>query len=108
MDKSSGDEFLDYILDTLSSMYEVNFRKMFGGYGLYAGGKIFAIIADQELYFKAANDESSKFYEKFGSEQFSYERDGKVIKMCYWKVPSEILEDQSLLREWFFVASHTK
>ena len=41
---------------------------------------------------------------QFDSEPFSYERNGKIIKMSYWKVPPEILEDQELLEQWLRVS----
>ena len=73
---------------------------MFGGYSLYKNGMIFGLISDQELYFKADLD-TAKFFQAAGSEQFAYESRGKKIKMCYWKVTAEVLENQELLRKWF-------
>lgn len=92
-----GSEFLNYVLDSINQFYQIRSRKMFGGYGLYIGNKIFAIIADQELYFKAGSDVSD-FLIQFDSEQFSYERNGKIIKMSYWRVAPEILDDLEMLK----------
>lgn len=92
-------EFLNYVLDSINQLYTIRARKMFGGYGLYIDGQIFGIIADQELYFKA-NIKTADFFAQFDSEQFSYERNGKTVKMSYWRVPSEVLEDQEMLKKW--------
>ena len=96
--KITSDEFLDYVIDILSPLYQVKTRKLFGGYGLYINGKIFALIAQQELYFKAHN-KATEFFIKFNSEPFSYKKRGKIIKMSYWKVPAEILENPELLQQ---------
>lgn len=48
----SKSDFLDYVIDCLSPLYQVKARKLFGGYGLYISNKIFATIVNQELYFK--------------------------------------------------------
>ncbi len=101
--KISGDEFLDYIIDTLSSLYEIKARKMFGGYGLYINAEIFALIIKKELYFKA-NKKTSAWFMQFDSEPFSYKRNGKLIKLSYWKVPPEVLENQALLEQWLRVS----
>lgn len=100
--KISSDEFLDYVIDTISPLYIAKARKMFGGYGLYINDKIFALIIQQELYFKAGT--FAEFFKKFDSEPFSYEKRGKIVKLPYWKVPSEILEDQELLEQWLNVS----
>ncbi|WP_375326339.1 TfoX/Sxy family protein [Candidatus Tisiphia endosymbiont of Nemotelus uliginosus] len=96
--KITSDEFLDYVIDILSPLYQVKTRKLFGGYGLYINGKIFALIAKQELYFKASN-QAMEFLIKFDSEPFSYKKRDKIIKMSYWKVPAEILENPELLQQ---------
>ncbi len=101
--KISGDAFLDYVMDILSPLYTIKARKMFGGYGLYTNGKIFGLIARKELYFKA-NEKAAEWFMQFDSEPFSYERNGKIIKMSYWKVPPEILEDQESLEQWLRVS----
>jgi DNA transformation protein and related proteins len=73
---------------------------MFGGCGLYLNKKIFAIIIDDELYFKADKAIAEEF-KALGSRPFTYKRENKTIAMCYWYVPLEVLEDQELLKAWF-------
>lgn len=50
---SVTDEYIAYITGQLAVSGEVVVRKMFGGAGLYLAGRIFAIIDDDTLYFKA-------------------------------------------------------
>ncbi|MFQ5901401.1 MAG: TfoX/Sxy family protein [Thermodesulfobacteriota bacterium] len=50
-----SEEYLEYVLDQLRP---VDFRKMFGGVGLYLDGVFFALIANDILYFKV--DESNR------------------------------------------------
>jgi DNA transformation protein and related proteins len=91
--------YVDYILEILSPYGDISARSMFGGYGIYKSGTIFALIVDDELYFKV--DASNKAqYEKLDSEPFTYEAKGKKASMSYWKVPMEILEDEEQLGLW--------
>ncbi|MBS0236772.1 MAG: TfoX/Sxy family protein [Proteobacteria bacterium] len=96
-----GNEFVEYVAEILEPVGPVTFKSMFGGFGIYKNGRIFAIIIDNELYFKA-DTETGAAFAKQGSEQFSYTiKSGKVVKMCYWRVPAEILDDSGFLQEWF-------
>ena len=100
----SSDGFLDYVIDILSPHYPIKARKMFGGYGLYVSGKVFGIIVNDELYFKA-NNSTKSFFTALNSKPFGYERkDGKMVYMSYFTVPPEVLENQDLLKKWIEVA----
>lgn len=91
--------FLNYIKDLLEPVGNITCRPMFGGYGIYKDGIIFAIIDDYELYVKAST-EVAKIFEKAGSEQFSYQGRKGLVKMCYWKVPSDIIDYKEKLIDW--------
>ena len=45
-------EFVEYIADQLSDAGSITYRKMFGEYGMYLDGKIFALICDDQLFIK--------------------------------------------------------
>ncbi|MEK7585175.1 MAG: TfoX/Sxy family protein [Patescibacteria group bacterium] len=85
-------EFHDYVVgDLLSDVAGITSRAMFGGYGIYKDGKIFAIIVEGELYFKGIG----------GTTQFTYsKKDGKTYKMNYWLVPAEVMENREALADW--------
>ena len=98
---AQNNTFAEYVVhDLLGHIDGVTARAMFGGHGIYKDGVIFAIIADDELYFKV--DESNRAqYEARGSHPFVYAKGGhKSTTMSYWLVPQDILEDKDRLREW--------
>ncbi len=43
---------VDFILDQLASVGDVSARKMFGEYGVYSGGRMVALICDDQLFVK--------------------------------------------------------
>ena len=49
---ASNPEFVKYIADQLSDAGTITYRKMFGEYGMYLDGKIFALICDNQLFIK--------------------------------------------------------
>jgi DNA transformation protein and related proteins len=91
--------YCDYVLDILSHMDGITSRGMFGGFGLYKSGVMFALIADDVLYYKVGPANIAD-YEDAGSEPFTYSGKNKPIKMSYWQVPEDVLEDQDDLTEW--------
>lgn len=51
-DMASNPEYVQYIADQLSAAGEITYRKMFGDYGMYLDGKIFALICDDQFFVK--------------------------------------------------------
>lgn len=91
--------YRDYVLDILAPFGDITCRAMFGGYSLYRNGIIFAIIADDMLYFKVDDSNRPDFEEK-ASEPFTYEVKSKRVSMSYWQVPLEVMEDETQLIAW--------
>ena len=92
-----SEEFLVYVLEQFRELGEVTSRKMFGGAGVYFGGKFFALVDDDELYLKVDDDNRPQF-EKADSHPF--EPWAGHIMNGYWAVPVEVLEDPAALAEW--------
>lgn len=49
---ASSLEFVQFACDQMSDAGEITYRKMFGEYGVYCGGKFFAAVCDDQLFFK--------------------------------------------------------
>jgi len=49
---ASKPEFVQYIADQLHDAEYITYRKMFGEYGMYCDGKIFALICENQLFIK--------------------------------------------------------
>lgn len=91
-------EFRDFVLDQLAGVPQLRAKRMFGGVGLYAGERFFAILAADELFFKVGAGNRAA-YEAAGSEPFRPVLD-RPVSMSYWRVPIEVLEDPAVLGEW--------
>jgi len=93
--------FVTYILDMLNDLGDVQARAMFGGYGIYHDDVMVGIIANSVFYLKVDDGNRPRF-EEAGSEPFSYHRKGKKkpVKMSYWEVPVDVLENPRSLCDW--------
>lgn len=49
---ASRPEFVQYIAEQLEEAGNITYRKMFGEYGMYCDGKIFALICENQLFIK--------------------------------------------------------
>jgi DNA transformation protein len=95
-------EYIDFLNEVFEEFGPIEARKMFGGYGIYHDGLMFALVAENTLYLKA--DESTKnLFESRDLPQFEYERKDKSIKMSYYLAPDEIFDDREEAAIW---ASH--
>ena len=73
-------------------------RSMFGGVGVYAGERFFALIDDDTLYFKV-DDTTRPDFEARGMGPFRPSGESGET-MQYYQVPEEVLEDPAELAVW--------
>ncbi|SRR5690606_9277952 len=92
-------EYIEYLKEIIELFGPVTVRKMFGGYGVYHKGVMFALVADDVLYLKA-DEKNSDYFWKAGLNQFEYDKNGKVVKMSYYQAPDEIMEDREAAALW--------
>ena len=88
--------FATYAVELLGAAGRVTARRMFGGYGLYCDGVMFALIADDVLYLKA-DDVNRPELERVGSAPFTYEARGRRTIIAYWRAPDEAMESRDLM-----------
>ena len=84
-------EFLDHVMDLLAPLDGISNRAMFGGFGIFHEGDMFALITNSGLHFKV-NETNLAAYQEAGSKQFK--------PMPYYEVPADVLEDTMKLLEW--------
>lgn len=89
------EKFLSYLLPH----GPITARAMFGGYGFFYDKVIFAIIVENELYFRV-DDETQPEFESRGSRQFIYEGQKRPIAMPYFTFPNPILKNPTELKKW--------
>ena len=49
---ASDRAFVEYIVDQIADECDISFKAMFGGYTLYAKGKVVALVCDSQLFVK--------------------------------------------------------
>ncbi len=96
--RRDGDQsFVDFVCGQLDGIPELRVKRMFGGYGLYAGSAFFSIIHQGCLYFKT-DALSQRRYEEAGMAPFRPSE--KQTLRRYYQVPVDITEDADALQRW--------
>jgi len=83
---------VEQVVGELTSLGDVSYRKMFGGYGVFESSTMFALVNSQGELFLKADDSNRSRFEEAGTKQHG--------KMPYFKPPPEVLNDQQTLRDW--------
>ncbi len=96
---ASSKDFCQSVVQHLNQLGPVTSRAMFGGYGLYLEGVMFALIAYEVLYFKVGDANQADYIEA-GMKPFTYDGKAKPIKMSYFEVPGWVYEDLAVLQLW--------
>jgi DNA transformation protein len=76
----------------LSRLGDISIRKMFGGYGVFEAGTMFALVDSEGGIFFKVDDTNVGQFEEAGSTKHG--------RMPYYRVPEVVLDDEQALQEW--------
>ena len=94
-----SDSFRDYVLEQLTRLGAVTWRRMFGGAGLYHGRVFFAVCDNDQLFFKV--DELTRpAYQALGARPFDPMPDRGKPMTGYYEVPGSVLDDRDEVVVW--------
>ena len=92
-------DFIPFVQELLEDWASVSARRMFGGYGLYHEGLMFAIVMEQRLYLKVDEVNRPEF-EALGLAPFTYAMKGKEVALSYWAAPDSIFDAPEHAVHW--------
>jgi len=95
---ASSKDFRDQMLGLLLPFGPVLSRSMFGGFGFYMDGIMFALIAYDQIHFKV-DDGNRQEYIDASIGPFTYEGKKKPVQMSYFLMPPNVLDNQIELAE---------
>ena len=92
-------DYVEYLKEVFSEFGLIQPRRMFGGYGIFHKGLMFALVADDTLYLKV-DEKISQYFTERELEQFCYEKQGRFFKMSYYMAPEDIFDDPEEAKVW--------
>jgi DNA transformation protein len=72
---------------------------MFGGWGLSCEGKMFGLVAYDQLYLKV-DDHNRESFESVGSGPFIWTGGEKPMAMSYWSLPDSAFLTVEAMAPW--------
>ena len=96
---SAEDDFIDYLVESLSPLGPVRAKKMFGGFGIFMDELMFGLVSKNVFYLKV-DDKNRPDFETRGLGPFTYSRKGKEYSMSYYEVPDEAVDEAEQLCGW--------
>ncbi len=103
----SGTDYVAHCLEVLASLEPqagaLRAKRMFGGWGLYAGERFVAIIADHRLYLKT-DAQTRPAFASAGGQPFVFEAQGRRAEMSYWSPPDAAMDGAAAMAPWAALA----
>jgi DNA transformation protein len=87
------------MLEQWRGLGSVTSRRMFGGAGLYTDGAFFAVLDNDQLFFKV-NDETRPAYQKLGAQPWDPMPGREQPSQGYFEVPASVIDDRDELVVW--------
>ena len=82
----------EFFCERLSRIAGITSKKMFGGYGIFHEGKMFALVnSSGQVYLKSDDTIMSKF-DQVGAQSHG--------KMPYFSIPESVFNDPEILVNW--------
>jgi DNA transformation protein len=94
-----SDTFRDFVMEQLAGLGAVTSRRMFGGVGLYAEGAFFAVMDNDQVFFKV-DDATRPAYQALGARPFDPMPGRGSPMMGYFEVPGSLLDDRDEVVRW--------
>lgn len=90
---------VDLCLELLAPLGDVRARRMFGGWGLWAGDVFVALVLNDQLYLKT-RPETTAAFAAAGCQPFTYSAKGRTVSIGFWSAPAEAMESPALMQPW--------
>jgi DNA transformation protein len=95
---SVDEGLLAWVEEALAPLGTVTMRKMMGGATLYLDGTVFAILDDEQIWFKA-DKQSDAAWDAQGCERFPVDfGDGKTGTLNYRRGPLDVYDDPEAMQ----------
>ncbi len=100
----ASDSFAEFLHEQLAPLGRVTMRRMFGKTGVFCDGLMFGMATDDTLYFRVDDHNRMDFQEAQSFPPLSYQKQGRIIDLSFWRAPDRLFDDSDELVVWARVA----
>lgn len=88
----NASESASTFVERLLPLGEITSKKMFGGYGIFEGGRMFALVNSQGAIFLKVDETNRAKFDAAGAVQHD--------RMPYFQIPHPVFDNDEELFEW--------
>ena len=93
-----SNDFIQYVVDQLSGLGEVQIKRMFGGAALYQHELAFGMIANDVVYLKVDDTNRDKYLHEGSTPLKPFKNNATVLS--FYNVPPDVFEDADEFVSW--------
>ncbi len=91
-DASPATKVVEEFTGRIMPLGEITYKKMFGGYGVFESGTMFALVPKEGGVYLKSGDANLARFEGAGANKHG--------RMPYYQIPEKVFADDSQLIEW--------
>ena len=91
--------FADLLRELLAPLGPLTLRRMFGKTGVFCGGLMFAMVADDALYLRV-DAQNRHLFKADLAVPLTYAKGGRTIDLAFWRVPERLFDEPDELVAW--------
>ncbi len=92
--------FAEFLREQLAPVGHISLRRMFGKTGVFCQGVMFGVVTEDTLYVRVDDHNRETFGEAASSPPLSYEKNGTIIDLAFWRVPERLIDEPEELVMW--------
>jgi DNA transformation protein and related proteins len=96
----ASDSFAEFLREQLAPLGPLTMRRMFGKTGVFCGGLMFGIVAEDTLYFRVDEHNRAAFKEAEAFPPLNYQKKGETIDLSFWRAPERLFDEPDELVTW--------
>src|SRR3977135_36557 len=96
----ASDTYADFLREQLAPLGRLSLRRMFGKTGVFCDGVMFAMVAENTLYFRVDDHNRAIFKEAASFPPLNYAKKGATIDLSFWRVPERLFDEPDELVSW--------
>ena len=100
----ASDSYAEFLREQFAPLGRISLRRMFGKSGVFCDAVMFAIVADDTLYFRVDDQNRAAFAESKSFPSLNYKSRGRTIDLSFWRAPDRLFDEPDELVNWARVA----
>jgi len=100
-EKAKAKALFEDVLEQLEPLGDVTGKAMFGGYGFWERGAMFALVSSEGILYFKVDETTEPAFRKARARAFAPVMAGQEKSMNrYWSVPAAVRKDDARFADW--------